>query len=181
MPQTAHTIEMNSALAGLVADSAINKDVISRLAEDAAGAHAGSFLVPGTDAEAQAVAPTTAGEITDGDGLGVVMFDASKEPATTALALAAGNEYDVEQMLPIVDQGRIWVRCDDAAVVVANTQCFVRFVAGGGERLGDFREDVDTADAAALPNALFRSAHVDVDFQGVTQRIALVQLLGPAL
>ena len=180
MPQLSHTIEMNEALAGLMADSGTVQDTISRLAEDAAGAHAGSFLVPGTDAEEQAIAPTTTGEITDGDGLGVVMYDSSKEPATTAAALAAGNEYDVEEMLPIVDVGRIWVRCDDLAVIVANTQCFVRFVAGAGERLGDFREDVDTADAAALPNALFRSAHRDVDFQGETQRIALVQLLGPA-
>lgn len=179
MPQTVHTIEMPDARAGLVADLG-NKDTISRLAEDAAGAHAGSFLVPGTDAEKQAIAPTTAGEITDGDGLGVVMYDASKMPAVTAAALAAGNEFDDEDMLPLVDQGRIWVRCDDAAVVVANTQCFVRFVAGGGERLGDFREDADTADAAALPNALFRSAHRDVNFQGDTQRVALVQLLGPA-
>ncbi len=181
MPQTVHTIDMPDARAGLVADAMMNKDVISRLAEDAAGNGAGTFLVPGTDPEVQAIVPTSAVEITDGDGLGVLMLDVSKEPAKSALAIAAGNEYDDEEMLPIVDQGRIWVRCDDAAVIVANTQCFVRFVAGGGERLGDFRQDVDTADAAALPNALFRSAHKDVNFQGDTQRIALVQLLGPAL
>lgn len=182
MPQTVHSIDMPVARAGLVADSGLVQDTISRLAEDAAGAAAGTFLVPGTDPEAQAVAPTAAAEITDGDGLGVVMYDASKEPAATAAAQAADNEFDTEQMLPILGKGRVWVLCDPGATIVANTQAFVRHAAGaGGTKLGAFREDADTASAAALPNALFRSAHRDVNFQGDVQRVALVELLGPAL
>jgi hypothetical protein len=184
MPQTTHAIEMPVARAGLVADSGIVQDTISRLAEDAAGARAGTFLVPGTDAEHQAVAPTTAAEITDGDGLGVVMYDASKMPAIVAAAIAAGNEYDVEDMLPLVGKGRMWVLCDDAAVIVANTPAFVRFaqISTPAGVLGAFRQDVDTADAAALPNAVFRSAHRDVDFdQAGTQRIALVELNLPSV
>ncbi len=158
------------------------QDTISRLAEDAAGVGAGTFLVPGTDAENQAIVPTSATEITDGDGLGVAMFDASKEPAQTAAAETAGHEYDVEQAVPVLGKGRIWVLCDDAATITANSQAFVRHMAGaGGSDLGRFREDADTASAAALPNALFRSAHKDVNFNGVTQRVALVELLGPAL
>jgi len=174
---------MPVARAGLVADSGIVQDTISRLAEDAAGNAAGTFLVPGTDAEAQAIAPTTAAEITDGDGLGVLMYDASKMPATTAAALAAGNEYDVEDMLPLNGSGRIWVLVDPAAAVVANTPAFVRYAAGaGGTVLGAFRSDVDTASAAALPNAVFRSAHRDVDFdQAGVQRVALVQLNLPSV
>lgn len=181
MPQTTHAIDMPVARAGLFADSALMRDVISKLCEDAAGAGAGTFVAPGTDAENQAVVPTTAAEITDGDGWGVVMYDASKEPAKTAAAVAAGNEYDIEDMLPVADKGRIWVRCDDAAVIVANTPAFVRFAAGaGGTVLGRFREDADTASAAALPNAVFRSSHRDVDFdQAGTQRIALVEILLP--
>lgn len=180
-PQTTHAINMPVARGGLVADSGLVQDTISRLAEDAAGALAGTFLVPGTDAEAQAIVPTTAGEVTDGDGLGVVMYDASKEPARTAAAIAAGNEYDVEDSLPIYDKGRIWVRCDDAATIVANTPCFVRFaqLTTPTGVLGAFREDVDTADAAALPGAFFRSAHRDVVFQSGTQRVALVEINSP--
>jgi hypothetical protein len=175
--QTVHAIDMPGARAGLVADSATVRDVISRLCEDAAGAAAGTLQVPGTTAETQAKAPSTAVSITDGDGLGVVMYDASKAPATTAAALAAGNEYDTKQTLPLVAKGRIWVRCDPAATIVANTPAFVRFVAGaGGTVLGRFRQDVDTASAAALPNAVFRSAHRDVVFQAETQRIALVEI-----
>lgn len=180
MSQTVHSIEMPDAIAGLVADAGRNY-VASYLLEEAAGVHAGSFVVPGTDPETQAVAPTATGEISDGDGFGVVMYDASKMPATSAAALAAGNEYDDEDTIPVVRRGLIWVRCDDAAVIVANTPAFVRHVAGGGERLGDFREDADIADATALPNAVFRSAHRDVVFQADTQRIALVELNLPSV
>ncbi len=180
MPQTLHTVDMPEARAGLVADSGIVQDTISKLCEEAAGVHAGSFVVPGTDAENQAVHPTLTAEVSDGDGWGIVRYDSSKMPAVGAAALAAGNEYDDEEMLPIFSKGRIWVRCDDAAVIVANTPAFVRFVAGGGERLGDFREDADTADAVALPNCVFRSSHRDVNFdQAGTQRVALVEILLP--
>jgi hypothetical protein len=183
MPQTLHAIAMPVARAGLVADSGIMQDTISRLAENAAGNAAGTFLVPGTDAETQAIVPTTAVSITDGDGLGVLMYDASKMPAVGAAAIAAGNEYDDEDMLPINGSGRIWVLCDPGAVIVANTPAFVRFAAGaGGTKLGAFRQNVDTASAAALPNAVFRSAHRDVDFdQAGVQRVALVQLNLPSV
>lgn len=182
MVQLVHAINMPDARAGLMGDSARVQDVITRLAEDAAGARAGTFLVPGTDAETQAVAPTATGEVSDGDGLGVVLYDASKMPATTAAALAAGNEYDDEDALPLVGKGRVWVLCDDDATVVANTPAFVRFVAGAGEVLGAFREDADGADAVELPNAVFRTAHRDVDFDGAgTQRIALVELNLPSV
>lgn len=180
MPQTTHAIEMPVARAGLMADLALVRDKISKLAEDAAGAHAGTFVVPGTDAENQAVVPTTAAEITDGDGWGVVLYDASVNPPTTAAAQAADNEYDVEAMLPIMSKGRVWVLCDPGATIVANTPAFVRFAAGaGGTKLGAFREDADTASAAALPNGVFRSPHRDVDFDLFTQRIALVEIMLP--
>lgn len=179
--QTVYAINMPVARAGLVADSGIVQDTISRLVEDAAGAGAGTFVVPGTDAEGQAKVPTSSAMITDGDGLGVVMYDASKEPARGAAAIAAGNEYDNEDAIPVVQKGRIWVKCDPAAVVVANTPAFVRYAAGaGGTVLGSFRSDVDTASAAALPNAVFRSAHKDVNFdQAGTQRIALLEISLP--
>ena len=179
MPQLTHTIDMPVARAGLVADAGLVQDTISRLAEDAAGAAAGTFLVPGTDAERQAVVPTSAAEITDGDGLGVVMYDASKEPAKTAAAAAAGNEFDVEQALPLLGVGRIWVLCDAAASITANSAAFVRYAAGaGGSKLGVFRENDPGSEAAQLPNAVFRSAHRDVNLSGTTQRVALLEISG---
>jgi len=179
--QTVHATEMPVARAGLVADIGVAQDTISRLAEDAAGAGAGLFVTAGTDAENQAVAPTATGEVTGGGALGVVMYDASKMPARTAAAMAAGNEFDVEESLPIVQKGRVWVLCDATATITANTAAFVRFVAAGAEKLGAFRQDADAGDAVALPNAKFVTSHRDVNFNGDTQRIAMVELDLPTL
>ena len=178
-PQLSHTIDIPVARAGNVADSSDVQDTISRLAEDAAGARSGTLVVPGTDAERQAIVPTTTGEVTNGAALGVVQYDASKEPAATAVALAADNEFDVEQSLPILSHGRIWVLCDANATIVVGAAAFVRFVATGVEVLGAFRQDADAGDAVALPNAIFRSNHTDVDFQdGFVQRIAILEMGG---
>lgn len=172
--QTLYAQDMPLAKAGLVADSRLVKDTISRLAEDAAGARAGTLVVRGTDAEVQAVAPTVAP--TNFTALGVVELDSSKEPAATAAAKAADNEYDVEQALPILRVGRIWVLCDATATITAGSAAFVRHVAAGAEVLGAFRQDADGTDAAQLTNAMFVSGHKDVNFQGDTQRIALLEL-----
>jgi len=173
---------MPQAHPGLVADSGIVQDTISRLVEDAAGALSGTFLVPGTDAENQALVPTSAAEITDGDGLGVVMYDASKAPAATAAAQAADNDHDVEQSVPLVQKGRVWVICDAGATITANSQAFVRYATGaGGTRLGVFREDDPGSEAAALPNGVFRSAHQDVVFQADTYRVALLEINLPTV
>jgi len=177
MPQTVHAINTPAAFPGLRADNGLTQDVISRLVEDAAGAKAGTCLVPGTDAEAQAIVPTTAVEITGGTGLGVALFDASKQPATVAAAIAADNEYDPEQAVPLMQKGRVWVLCDAGATITANSQAFVRYASGvGGTRLGVFREDDPGSEAAALPNAVFRSAHQDVVLQADTYRVALVEI-----
>ena len=179
MPQTVHAQDMPQAHPGLVADSATVQDTISRIAEQAAGVHAGTFMIPGTDAEQQALAPTATGEVSDGDGLGVVQYDASKMPARTAAALADESEYDDEDVLPILTKGRIWVLCDAAATITANTPAFVRFVAAGAEVLGAFREDADGGDAVAMPNAIFRTAHQDVVLQADTYRVALLSINQP--
>lgn len=175
--QLVHTDAMPIARAGMIADSGLVQDVISRSAENTTGARAGTLVVPGTLPESQAVAPTATGQVSDGDALGVVMFDASKEPARGATAITAGNEYDRYDTLPIVQKGRVWVLCDATATITANTPAFVRFTAGVGEVLGAFRQDADGGDAVGLPNAVFRSAHYDVNFdQAGTQRIALLEI-----
>lgn len=181
MPQTVYTTDMPIAHPGQLADNAIVKDVISRLAETVTGIRAGTFMVPGTDAERQALPPTATGQVSDGDGLGVVLYDASKMPARNAVAIAVDAEYDDDDPLPLLSKGRVWVLCDDAATIVANTPAFVRFAVLTTLTgvLGAFREDADTADAVALPNAVFRSAHKDVVFQADTFRIALLEISQP--
>ena len=178
-PQTVMAADMPVAHPGQLADSG-NKDVISRLAETASGIRAGIFVVPGTDVDRQAVAPTAAGDITTGDGLGVVLYDASKMPARTAVALAVDAEYDDLDSLPILSKGRVWALLDDAATITANGVCYVRHVAGAGEVLGAFREDADGADADILPNAFFRSDQQAVVFQADTFQVAIVEILQPS-
>lgn len=176
--QTAYTREMAVARAGMRADDG-PRDIISRLSEDAAGAAAGTYMATGTLPEEQALAPVAAADVTAGDGHGVVLYNLSKEPALTAAAIAAGNEYDDEQALPILRSGRVWVLCDAGATIVAGAAAYVRYGAGGGgTKLGAFREDADTATAALLPRAQFVGAHTDVVIQGSTVRIAKLELSG---
>ena len=155
------------------------RTTISRICETAAGARAGTYMVPGTDGELQAVEVASTGQISSGLGFGVVAYDMTKEPARTAAAIAAGNEYDTLDALPIITKGKVWVLCDAGAVITANSLAFVRFVTGaGGTQRGAFRQDVDTASAIGLPNGsgIFRSAHKDVSVFGTTYRIALLEL-----
>lgn len=175
--QTSHNEAMSVARAGHVADNDLQLGSISRLAEDSAGAGAGCFVVGGTDPTTQAVAPTTALSITNGFGLGVVRYVAAKMPAITAAAIAAGHEFDTLEMLPVVQTGRIWVLCDDAASITANSAVYVRYASGaGGSDLGRFRQNAGSSEAAELPSAIFRSSHIDVNFNGESQRVALVEL-----
>jgi len=58
--------------------------------------------------------------------------------------------------VPVRRLGRIWVLVEEA--VSNGNQAYVRFASGaGGSQLGAFRKSADTATAAALPNAYYRS------------------------
>lgn len=171
MVQLVYNEEMSQAYAGMLADSS-DRNILSRLVEDAAGLKAGLFVSAGTLKE-QIIVPTSAAEITGLAGQGVCMMETSKEPARTAAAIAAASDYDVQDSVNIVRKGAIWVLCDDGATILPFTQAFVRFAAGGGgTELGAFREDADTASAAALPAARFASAHIDAN----GNRIALLEI-----
>ncbi len=176
MSQTTATINMAQARPGHIADSSIIQDVVSKLAENSAGLIAGTFVVPGTDAENQAAPPGAAADITVGDGWGVVLYDATAPYPKNAATIAADAEYDDEQAVPILRKGRIWVLCDAGATITANSSPFVRHTAAGAEVLGAFREDADGGDASALPGAFFRTAHQDVNFGAGAQRVALLEL-----
>jgi len=61
--------------------------------------------------------------------------------------------YALDSPMSIMRKGRIYVEVEDA--VVQGGVVYVRFSASGTEKLGAFRSDADTADAAILPNAIF--------------------------
>lgn len=168
--QTVYADEIPVAHPGQSADTG-HSDVISRLAEQ--DIPFGVLLVPGTDADDQCLVPTSAAEVTNGVALGVAMYDPSKPPEDNSSDFGWNDEESVS----IKQKGRVWVRCDAAASITANSAAYVRYASGaGGTVLGVFRQNDPGSEAAALPGAVFRSAHRDVVFQSDTYRIALLEI-----
>lgn len=91
--------------------------------------------------------PRLTGEITAGTFLGIAAAD-------TSLPNDDGLGYEHQKSARIHRDGEIWVLTEDACV--KGGQVFCRFadptVAFG---LGSFRSDADTADAVAVPGAMF--------------------------
>lgn len=173
--QTVYNINMGRALPGMVDDSSRVIDHISRLVETAGGLDAGVFCKAGTDKATQIVAVAAAGDITGGLCLGAVMYDASKDPSVAASS--GPGHLDVKQSATVVKKGRIWCRLDTAEAPTDGADVFVRFQgAGAGEGVGWVRTDADTADAAKLEGAVFRSGAVVVSVFGTSIRLALVEL-----
>ncbi len=167
--QTVHSAAMPIARAGLIADSSF-MDVITRLAEE--DIPAGVFVWEGAAAEGCRL-PDDANSVTGAVGLGFTIYDASKMPGTNS----SDFEWDEGDAVAIVHRGRIWALLDANEEPTIGAPVYVRFTgAGAGEGVGYVRTDADTANAAALENCVFRSTFKAVSFQGVTQRIALVEI-----
>lgn len=113
-----------------------------------------SILVPqqsGTSATYTAGIPagmTTT--ITGRQILGVSMYDAAKEPASTA---SAGYEYATKKTIPVLRKGQIYVKTENACT--PEDQVFVRVIAAGAEETGSFRSDSDSSDCVKLTGARF--------------------------
>jgi hypothetical protein len=150
MSQTAHTQDPAVALEGMEADTSLAKERISGLATVAIPF--GHFVsAEGSAENPYAVElPDATAKVTDGRGLGVAVSDVSVESDG-----GAGNGYEIDDAVPILRRGRVWVISEDAVAAVG-TPAFVRFAAGGGGSvLGAFRTDADTASAVGLPGARF--------------------------
>lgn len=178
MPQLNYEIDTPSARRGMLADTGFDKMVISRAAELAAGIPAGVLVtrLGATDEETQAVIPTSAGALTDDHVLGIVLYDASREPGSNA----GDNEYDDTDDMPVLRAGRAWVIAENDVPIVAGSQCFVRHTVDTGSQLGAFRQDVDTASAVAVSNCRFVSVARVVTINGEAQTVALVEINHPA-
>jgi hypothetical protein len=133
---------MEKALPGQLADIG-QADIVTRINETEASVPFGVFVTKGT-AEGTAVLPEAATDITGPAGLGVVLRSHTQPQ---------GEGYAAGDPLPVIKKGRVWVPVEDE--VEAETEAFVRFVAGTGEQLGAFRSDADGTDAVALPGAKF--------------------------
>jgi hypothetical protein len=156
MAQLSYTQFPDVALEGMVADTQLNKDIVSKIAGASEVIPYGHLVVQDS-AENDAVVklPTVTAEVTDGRAIGVAISDVSRE--ASAIGGSANTGYGEEDAVPVLRRGRIWVITEDAVTVVG-TPAFARFASGGGGTvLGAFRTDADTATAVALPGATFRS------------------------
>lgn len=98
-------------------------------------------------------APALAADITTlGNVLGVVLADQARaqDPSVSVA------QYPIGSAVPTMRKGRAWVVVEEA--VNAGDPVFVRFATGTGTQLGAFRKSADTATAAQLPTAVYRSA-----------------------
>lgn len=156
MAQTAIQANPSVGQAGSLA-SALGYKVVSKVAAEAITP--GVFVVLTADDEHTCELPDATGEVTGGRGLGVALLDPTRETA----AYAAGD------VVSILTAGEIFVLVEDSAV--AGAAPFVRF-ADAATTLGTFRSDADTADAVALPNAVWAST------QASAAGLAVVRLGG---
>jgi hypothetical protein len=109
----------------------------------AAALPAGVFVCEGTIPQSCKV-PTTSTEVLQ--ALGVVVWTASELPP----ADTAANDYAASTVVPVLDQGEIYVICEEA--MATTDDVYVRFDTGTGTQLGAIRNDADTATAQLLPN-----------------------------
>jgi hypothetical protein len=94
--------------------------------------------------------PRLTGEITAGTFLGIAVLDTMREAN-------GGNGYPNQSAVVIKEYGRIYVQVEDA--VTAGGQVFCRFQdPQTGYGLGSFRSDADTADAVAVPGAVYKTS-----------------------
>lgn len=148
MSQLSYSIDPTRAIEGMLADTGMNRDVLSRLANG--DIPFGRFVVRNAaDNESQVRLPTLTGEVTGNTG-GFAIADVSIESPQIG---GDGGAYAAEDSVPVLKRGRIFLVPEDA--VTKGDPVFVRFAAGTFPNLGAVRSDADTATAVQLPGAFF--------------------------
>lgn len=144
MAQTTITAAPGAAIAGTFA-SGTASPLNTRSAIAAETITVGKFVVNTAGADTCEL-PDAQAEAASGRGLGIAL-----RPASGATSYAAGEEVTIGY------SGEFWVVGEDTGIAIGD-QCFIRGATAGTYGLGSFRSDVDTANAVALPNAVFLSA-----------------------
>lgn len=143
MAQTSITSDPAVGIAGQWADAQDGaNETISKNAVETITAGKGVVLTVDDDATCEQ--PDATGEVTGGRFLGIAL----RPPD-------GGTTYAAGETVRIARAGTVWVAAEEA--VTAGASAFCRFADPGATGLGSFRSDADTADAVALPNAIFAS------------------------
>ena len=154
MAQTAITANPAVAQAGIFATAVGGANqVISKIAAETVTPGRGVVITVADDTTCEQ--PDATGEITGGRFLGIALIDSQK----STVAYAAG------ETVQIAAEGEVWVLAEEA--VTAGASVFCRFADAGTVGLGAFRSDADTADAVALPNAIWASTTAAAGFAKV--------------
>lgn len=141
MPQLTITSNPVIGIAGTFA-TAEDQNTISLIATEAITAGKGVVLTASSDTHCEQ--PDATGEVTAGTFQGIAL----RPPD-------GGTAYAIGDTVKIATDGVVWVAAEDA--VAAGALPYVRFATPGATGLGSFRSDVDTSNAVALPNAIFRT------------------------
>lgn len=147
MSQLTYLNEPTVPGAGVLGDSGDN-DIVSRFS--AAVIPFGRML--SYDGEAgKAKLPAAAGDLAFANIEGIaVATQAIENQAANALGVAGINApaYPATMEINVLRRGRIWVWVEQA--VVKTDTVFVRHTVSGNEVVGNFRKDLDTANAVSL-------------------------------
>lgn len=166
MSQTAYTQDPAVAIEGMLADLGVN-ELRTAIANETISFGLGVTREAGgaaDDRPPRGGLPNAAGDVTGGVFLGISRADTTIEQAATPVG------YIVDQEFGYLRKGHIWVNSETVAVLGA--ALFIRHAAGAFPTLGASRNDADTASAARVPGASFRSASAAVN------NLALVELKG---
>jgi hypothetical protein len=147
MSQTAYLNEPTVPGVGVLADNGDN-DVVSRYS--AAVIPFGRFLSYNA-AEGKVKLPAAAGDLdaVDLEGVAVATQAIEDQPVNTlGVADADVPAYPNTMAINVLKRGRIWVYSEQA--VTPLLAVFVRHTASGDDKPGNFRVDIDTANAVDI-------------------------------
>jgi len=145
--QTSVAFSLQPAFAGQVEGSHIS----TNNGEAEVVIQSGLFVTHGTD-DGMLKLPTSSGEVAT--GLGIAPSRVTQDSRFPSGG-TAGSTYQIGDTLESISQGKVWVYVE--AAVNAGEQAYVRYATGTGTQKGAFRNDADTATAAAI-SARFRTS-----------------------
>lgn len=159
MSQLTYATEFTEAQLGMLADASEN-NIVSRYS--ALPMPFGRCVIR-DGADDKVVLPSAILDIEDANGESrkvegiVVMSQAVEEQPENTLGVADANvpAYPANYSYSVMRKGVVWVWSEQA--VSPTDQVFVRAIASGDEKPGNFRKDADTTNAAQLKGARFAS------------------------
>lgn len=134
---------------GMIADSGIRH--VDTRANPNVEIPMGCLVTKGAS-DVEVILPTVAGDVT-GKTKGIALHD----PLSAVQYAGEDPKYPLQSAVAVLRQGRVWVKVEEA--VADGDDVYARFATGsGGSQKGAFRKSADTATAAQVPTAKYRTS-----------------------